>query len=608
MAFRTENRKISNIFEGQKIYTVPRYQRNYIWDKNNWSELLDDIEFTLGNENNMEWSHFLGAIVLSKKKHKFPSLGIEEYEIIDGQQRLTTIFILFLNIFAKLKKIEKENFIENTYIIVRKMDGSVGFKFENFELNNDILNLYQSIVDNEKVQGNSKIIELFLFFQEKLEKYDSTSIERFLNNLLSINLVEIISEEDEEIYNIFEVLNARGQKLKQMELLKNRVMKYITPKETDVIDKAKDKWRKIEENLTENSDIDTPLYHFTKCYIRKKALNKDSVYKLIKSEIKINDINKFLDDLLEFSSSYKEISKKDETNIYIRYFNIKRNQQIRTLITALHIKLYKFFDLPDKYEAVLKELRNLFFIFNLTKQTSNTTDKLITDFSYKIYHSSTINELKIIITELLLKLKGMISYKNIEENLITNSALKYSNKKDSGYQRNSTLVKYILGEIYKNSHQDILINIDNMTIEHLKSDNGLDDTSRLSNLTLVTRELNEKLRNRPILEKIEILKNESDILENKNLEKFIENDAFSFEKRLKWFSEKISNDIFNVNPQIFNINNNDIITFQKLSEKLKEHNELLKLLKELGTEFENKLEKDPKLETFKIEFEKIIKK
>lgn len=41
MAFKTENRKISNIFEGQKIYTVPRYQRNYIWDKNNWSELLE---------------------------------------------------------------------------------------------------------------------------------------------------------------------------------------------------------------------------------------------------------------------------------------------------------------------------------------------------------------------------------------------------------------------------------------------------------------------------------------------------------------------------------------------------------------------------------------
>lgn len=63
----------------------------------------------------------------------------------------------------------------------------------------------------------------------------------FQEKLLSINVVEIISTQEEEIYNIFEVLNARGKKLKQMELLKNHVMKYIQPRTTDVVDKAKKK-------------------------------------------------------------------------------------------------------------------------------------------------------------------------------------------------------------------------------------------------------------------------------------------------------------------------------------------------------------------------------
>ena len=67
----------------------------------------------------------------------------------------------------------------------------------------------------------------------------------FQEKLLSINVVEIISTQEEEIYNIFEVLNARGKKLKQMELLKNHVMKYIQPRTTDVVDKAKEKWNKI---------------------------------------------------------------------------------------------------------------------------------------------------------------------------------------------------------------------------------------------------------------------------------------------------------------------------------------------------------------------------
>ena len=605
MAFKTENRKISNIFEGQKIYTVPRYQRNYIWDKNNWSELLEDIEFTLGQENKMQWSHFLGAIVLSFRGSNF---GIEEYEIIDGQQRITTIFILFLAIISKLKEskeVEQASYIYDTYIKVRKFNGTIGFKFENPELNQDIENIYQAINDDEKIEGKNKIIQLFSFFKEKLEKYSSEEIKKFLASLLSINIVEIISEEDEEIYNIFEVLNARGQKLKQIELLKNRVMKYVTPKENDVIDKAKTKWRKIEENLNISSDIDTPLYHFIKCYIKKKAENKDSVYKLIKNEIRISNIGKLLDDLLEFSQSYNEILK-DDNNTYIKYFNIKRNQQIRTLIAALHIKLYKIHGLNDKYNEILKELRNIFFIFNLTKQTSNKTDKLITNFSYRIYHTETLNELKIIITELLLKLNEMISYNNIEQYLVTNQTLKYSNKKDSTYNRNSSLIKYVLGEIYKNNHKDTYLNLENMTIEHLRSDNGSDETSQISNLTLVTRELNEYLGNKPLTEKIEILKKNSSIIENQELEKFIKNREFSYEERLKWFAFKISNEIFKVNVNVFNIKKSEVERFNTLSEILKNDNELLKILKQTGTEFEKKIENDPKMIEIKNNFKRIV--
>lgn len=68
MSFKTENRKISRIFEGQKTYRVPRYQRNYVWNRTNWSELLDDIKFTISESGERRnWSHFLGTIVLNKK-------------------------------------------------------------------------------------------------------------------------------------------------------------------------------------------------------------------------------------------------------------------------------------------------------------------------------------------------------------------------------------------------------------------------------------------------------------------------------------------------------------------------------------------------------------
>ena len=80
----------------------------------------------------------------------------------------------------------------------------------------------------------------------------------------------------EEIYNIFEVLNARGQKLKQIELLKNHIMKYVQPRDVEFIDQAKVKWRNIQNNIEHLSDPDVIIQHFAKCYIEKNAENKNS--------------------------------------------------------------------------------------------------------------------------------------------------------------------------------------------------------------------------------------------------------------------------------------------------------------------------------------------
>ena len=88
MAFTTENRKVSDIFQRSAIYKVPRYQRDYVWREVNWKELWIDLQFTLANENKIQWSHFLGTIVLNKSNNN--ESGLEVYEIIDGQQRLLT--------------------------------------------------------------------------------------------------------------------------------------------------------------------------------------------------------------------------------------------------------------------------------------------------------------------------------------------------------------------------------------------------------------------------------------------------------------------------------------------------------------------------------------
>ena len=119
MAFTTENRKVSDIFQRSAIYKVPRYQRDYVWKEVNWKELWIDLQFTLANENKIQWSHFLGTIVLNKSNNES---GLEVYEIIDGQQRLLTLYILMIVIYKNFK-IQSENeeaninnYIYNTFL------------------------------------------------------------------------------------------------------------------------------------------------------------------------------------------------------------------------------------------------------------------------------------------------------------------------------------------------------------------------------------------------------------------------------------------------------------------------------------------------------------
>ena len=84
MAFTTENRTVSDIFQRAARYIVPRYQRDYVWTVVNWKELWTDLRFTLDNQGLIPWSHFLGTIVLNHKPNN--ENGLIVYEIIDGQQ------------------------------------------------------------------------------------------------------------------------------------------------------------------------------------------------------------------------------------------------------------------------------------------------------------------------------------------------------------------------------------------------------------------------------------------------------------------------------------------------------------------------------------------
>ena len=104
--------KIQPIIEGTKQYLVPLFQRPYTWDKKQWQQLWDDLLALYNTETG--YSHFFGSIV-TMQAISVPE-GVAKYLLIDGQQRLTTIFILLivatillLSMLKWLRKIFKEH-------------------------------------------------------------------------------------------------------------------------------------------------------------------------------------------------------------------------------------------------------------------------------------------------------------------------------------------------------------------------------------------------------------------------------------------------------------------------------------------------------------------
>ena len=432
MSFTTENRTLKDIFSRVAQYTIPRYQRDYVWTTTNWRELFVDISFTLSNKNEIEWSHFLGTIVLNNAKKPNLEPGIDEYEIIDGQQRLTTIFLMTSCVYRRLKELENDEanaraeYIYSQFLTSLSANNSRILKISNADHQMDLQDAVQSCKDGIEPKAQNVFIDCMAYFQERFSSMQLNELDTFFNKMMSANIVEIISSNDEEIYNIFEVLNARGCQLKQIELLKNHVLKYLQPREDDILDKAKGDWNEIESLASKNSDPDDFINHFAKAYIEKPAQNAGEVYRLIKEEIEIDSLPRLLCDLKRFAESYESVVTSESSAAI--YFKIKRNKQSRPLLTSIELKCREGVITEKDKNSAFDNLGNFFFLFNTLDLTSNRTDRPIAIASFRVYHSNTSVEIKMALTELFYKINQFLDYDSFANHLNTNNSLHYSNK------------------------------------------------------------------------------------------------------------------------------------------------------------------------------------
>ena len=109
MAFDVMDIDLSQLFKNDDTYTIPRYQRNYVWNRTNWMQLIGDIDFCA--ETTPDWSHFVGSMVFERKKKSGGNVNV-----IDGQQRLVTFQLVIFSLIYTYKKYLNSEFKSEDYL------------------------------------------------------------------------------------------------------------------------------------------------------------------------------------------------------------------------------------------------------------------------------------------------------------------------------------------------------------------------------------------------------------------------------------------------------------------------------------------------------------
>ncbi|MBU5427685.1 DUF262 domain-containing HNH endonuclease family protein [Tissierella pigra] len=260
----------------KKKFIIPEYQRPYAWTDDEIKTLFDDlIEYT---ENDNETNYFLGTIVSYENENG-------EQEIIDGQQRITSLFLLLRAIYAKLNSMtetpEVRNFknqIESALWQQDELTAEVDFEkilIESKVMKDEGNKIFMEILTSGKTgETNDNYTLNYKLFKELIEKYATSEPELFywfIRNILNkAILLPITADSQDTALTIFSTLNDRGLALSDSDIFKAKMYNNLKPEyKSEFIEK----WKSLDEEAANTNENIQNLFYYYMFYLR--ALEND---------------------------------------------------------------------------------------------------------------------------------------------------------------------------------------------------------------------------------------------------------------------------------------------------------------------------------------------
>lgn len=243
--------KISQLFSSKnEQFLIPAYQRRYAWVNKQIVELFEDIN--LLNQND---THLLGTILFLTDIHR---ADINVLELVDGQQRITSLSLLFKAIQDRFIELEKEDLAReiDTYLFCQGMDRKPQHKIILGDLDGPDYSKILALENLEEIQ-NRNLLNAYQFFKKCISNYDFERLNalhfKLVNNTMVIRL-DI--GEAKDAYKLFETINNRGLKLSSTDIIKNFLLGHASMINENVLKKVKEHWKQLIVNLDNISTDD----------------------------------------------------------------------------------------------------------------------------------------------------------------------------------------------------------------------------------------------------------------------------------------------------------------------------------------------------------------
>ncbi len=528
------------------VFHIPEFQRDFVWGKDEVSELFNDF---MNDTNNFSkdigdlQGYLLGNVVLIEKSKN-------QYLVIDGQQRLTTITLLFKVLYDKIddiisqssydnrdKWLKRIGQISNGYHLMDEEDNFKGLKITHdngLSFGEFYRDLILDKADLEFIPtkvSDKNIKEVYEELNDKISELSDLQTSKFINYIKNkVKLIVTTAPSEGKAFQLFEVLNDRGRSLEPMDLIKNTFLKTLrnsTLNDEDVNNFNKN-WNGFLDNLQINNkkkiSSSTFMKHFIlSVYGVKKKQEELFDYFQIENKLTADEIIDLTKKLKEYSSIYKSIEIDCLNNDFL-----SDNSDMHIIFKVLGIKQFHpllmcfYKSSNDIKEQVVDVCANYgaTIIFSLTQ--TNTIEKELISIINNINKKTNFKEKEKVLKNLL-----MTEINNYSEKMLkTVSEHNFTNSSGKPLKKSYAILEFI--ELKYNENHLIIHPKNKITLEHiLATKTKIDDLkkyefkdrdefnryiNRIGNLTLLYSDENASAGINEIKEKKEIYKNSSFII------------------------------------------------------------------------------------------------